>query len=67
MDQLDDHVIMSNMIQKIKSVVEQLGDSMVTNLINSEFLSGHGIIEMAMVLETYADPPSHIAGSVYTS
>ena len=63
-DQFDDHTRMSTVIQKIKFVVEQLGDSMVTNLTNSVLLSGQGIIEMAMVLDTYADPSSHIAGSV---
>ena len=47
----DDHVKMSNVIQKIKYVVEQLGKLMLTNLINSVFLTAHGIIKMAMVLE----------------
>ena len=55
------------MIQRTKFVVEQLGDSMVTNLVNSVFLRANGIIEMAMVLDTYVDPPTHIAGSIYPS
>ena len=42
-DQFDDHTRMSTVIQKIKFVVEQLSDSMVTNLINSVFLSGQGM------------------------
>ena len=58
----DDHLKMSNVIQKIKFVAEQLGDSMMTKLINSVFLTAHSIIEMAMVLGTYVDPPLHLAG-----
>ena len=54
-EQFDNHAIMSNTIQKIKFVVEQLGDSMVTNLVNSVFTKAHGIIEMATVLDTYVD------------
>ena len=52
MDDFDDHLKMSNVIHKIKFVVEQLGDSMVTNMINSLFFTGHGIIEIAMILDT---------------
>ena len=67
MEEFDNHIRMSNMIQRTKFVVEQLGDSMVTNLVNSVFLRANGIIEMSMVLDTYVDPPTHIAGSIHPS
>ena len=58
---------MSNTIQKMKVVVEQLGDSMVTNLVNSVFTKAHGIIEMATVLDTYVDPPAHLGSTSWIS
>ena len=67
MDHFDDRTKMSNVIQKIKFMVEQLGDSKVTNLINYVFLKAHGIIELAMVLHIYVDPPSHLRGQVHAS
>ena len=67
MDPFDDYEIMSNVIQKIKFAVEQIGDSMATNLVYSVFLKTHGIMEMAMVLDTDVNPPSQLGSASWIS